>query len=1357
MKRKLSFALIFVIAVMTQLLFALPAFAESKITTESTVKESKMVLKVADDKIKVDEVEVVFITVGEKEEHLESFIDNVSETQTGANPKVVVANDVCYRIYDGYIQIELLAASDVARGLGTDRRDILVEVVLTSGEKLDITGTIKGVFKDSSETPATGSDDESKFLFLDYQYTHSDVANGGHWAYDQVKFMKSIGVVKGTTEGKLFPNSYISLKEFIAMLSRTMQHIDKANDTSSDNIYRFSMIENKYDEWVKDDYSALMNAFAIVSGEKTDKGKTELDKVLTGMENINSNVTREEAAIFMAAFLGDCSNEENPDYFQDWDKVNDKGRIARLCEFGVMYGTEDPNTGLLYIEPTRPITRVEALVMLRKLIEIKADLLVKPASETQEEVTANDTTDPVITFTPNGGTVKAGAEVLFNVTDQESNITTVRYSWDNAVSTSIYSINQKTYSDTLKVPEKAGKHTLRMWARNAGGQSTGWKKVTYLVDDNAANSDLTPPTITFSIGDQKVGIFTIVDENADSGTIRAEDKESGISQIVYHWDNDPEKTVNTDNVTIKLPDNTDIIHYLYVKAQNGAGLWGEAKFEYKGLGKDYNDDKTGPEVSINTSLTQISTKDYIKITAKDNESGVKQIVYRWNNEQEIINECYGALEITIPAQAPQTKGSYTLYVKAENMQGVWSQEKTYTFDVVESNKPLISDDTVDYENDKTPPEVTINTTQEKLSIKDKVKITALDNESGVIQIVYRWDSNKEVAISCNALKMVLNIDVPQEEGTHYLYVKAKNGSNAGLWSQEVLKIFEVVKSDKPLVDEAIDSPVKVIVDGDEDDTIFNDGETGNIVEPGTELIITGEKPDEIVEIGYRWNNEEEKIVEGKEFKVKVPETEGVHYLYVRVKTEDGKWSPVRKYKFIVVEDEDDVKIKEARVEIRDAKTGDLAFNKVYIWKDIEDNKIVIKAPTKEGSYILYARVIAKDDNIIEAKKYNFKVEEEDDDESNLVGKTKLTKTGLVIQLTKDGKEVDDAGMVTYPGNPELIGAINPNVTSLRVEIRNADEKLMFEPKEEIKYYVDFYNGNTKELDNVVITFYIPEGFEAVSASDDGDISKEKIVWEIGKIKAGGGNRYTVVIKYTDDLTEDFSFVPEVTISIKKDLQDTSFVYNMIYKSGSSSAGTHRKYVVGYPDGSFQPQGTITRAEMAAMCSNLFGLKSYSGSAFSDLEENHWANSAINGCVAGGLIDTYGNYFDPNSPATRAIFCIALARQLGVADVEPIFINANDTAEHYARKEVEQLIRLGLVDGYPDGSAGPNNLVTRAEAVTMLNKYSFRGGLTLSNYGNYGSSYVFTDLSTGHWALNQILEAALDHNYTRTTNGEEKSY
>ena len=99
--------------------------------------------------------------------------------------------------------------------------------------------------------------------------------------------------------------------------------------------------------------------------------------------------------------------------------------------------------------------------------------------------------------------------------------------------------------------------------------------------------------------------------------------------------------------------------------------------------------------------------------------------------------------------------------------------------------------------------------------------------------------------------------------------------------------------------------------------------------------------------------------------------------------------------------------------------------------------------------------------------------------------------------------------------------------------------------------------------------------------------------------------------------------------------------------------------------------------------------------------------------------------------------------------------------------MEQLLRLGIMDGYSDGTAKPNSNITRAEAVTIINNYLFRGELYTKgynysynfehNYNHGGNNYIlrFTDLSPNHWAYGHIMEATNNHRYERVMDGNEE--
>ena len=358
----------------------------------------------------------------------------------------------------------------------------------------------------------------------------------------------------------------------------------------------------------------------------------------------------------------------------------------------------------------------------------------------------------------------------------------------------------------------------------------------------------------------------------------------------------------------------------------------------------------------------------------------------------------------------------------------------------------------------------------------------------------------------------------------------------------------------------------------------------------------------------------------------------------------------------------------------------------------------------------------------------------------------------------------------YPGNPDITGEINKNIKVLRVEIRNADDKIKFEPEEEITYFVDYYNGSASKVNNAKLEVELPTYLEAKRASDDGKITTKKITWSLGTLKAGDYGRVSFKAKYTKDTYNETIIEVPAKIYAGSTLKDTSTVKNMIYSDDGKGTGSHNAYCIGYPDGSFRPNGNITRAELASMVANMEDIRTiYKGQLY-DVPRDHWAANAIQACVDNGYVLTVGfGGFAPEQPATRGELAYAIAAILGVEDLEPIFINSTDLVNSDFRCAMEQLLRLGIMDGYSNGTARPNANITRAEAVTIINSYLFRGELLVSNYGyghtynyetgyNYGGNGTvlsFTDLSTSHWAYGHIMEATNNHRYERVLDGNEK--
>lgn len=157
---------------------------------------------------------------------------------------------------------------------------------------------------------------------------------------------------------------------------------------------------------------------------------------------------------------------------------------------------------------------------------------------------------------------------------------------------------------------------------------------------------------------------------------------------------------------------------------------------------------------------------------------------------------------------------------------------------------------------------------------------------------------------------------------------------------------------------------------------------------------------------------------------------------------------------------------------------------------------------------------------------------------------------------------------------------------------------------------------------------------------------------------------------------------------------------------------------GYPDGTFKPNGTITRAEFSNIQALLMGA-SDGNSAFDDTK-GHWGESAINGLVKAKVIDPaeYPNGFDPNGNITRLEMSKMVARGLaeesllwkGVLvafkQLKGFKLPFSDQGEmSFADLPYIALANgSGVINGYEDGTFQMNRSATRAEATTMLKRY-----------------------------------------------------
>ena len=152
---------------------------------------------------------------------------------------------------------------------------------------------------------------------------------------------------------------------------------------------------------------------------------------------------------------------------------------------------------------------------------------------------------------------------------------------------------------------------------------------------------------------------------------------------------------------------------------------------------------------------------------------------------------------------------------------------------------------------------------------------------------------------------------------------------------------------------------------------------------------------------------------------------------------------------------------------------------------------------------------------------------------------------------------------------------------------------------------------------------------------------------------------------------------------------------------------HYAYIVGYPNVNVEPNGNITRAEVATIFFRLLTeevrtANSTQSNSLSDVTRGQWFNHAVSTLSSMGIVKGHNDgTFAPNAPITRAEFAAIAARfDDKNTDTSSKF---TDIASHWAKNEIGIAANKGWINGYPDGTFRPNQYITRAEAMTLVNR------------------------------------------------------
>lgn len=208
------------------------------------------------------------------------------------------------------------------------------------------------------------------------------------------------------------------------------------------------------------------------------------------------------------------------------------------------------------------------------------------------------------------------------------------------------------------------------------------------------------------------------------------------------------------------------------------------------------------------------------------------------------------------------------------------------------------------------------------------------------------------------------------------------------------------------------------------------------------------------------------------------------------------------------------------------------------------------------------------------------------------------------------------------------------------------------------------------------------------------------------------------------------------------------VYNAEAAVPALFTDDHYAYIVGGPDGTVRPNDSMTRAGVATIFFRLLkdsvrDANLLTGCTYTDVPDGHWANTAISTMTGLDIVRGYdAAAFGPGDPITRAQFAAICARfDTGKSNGSRTF---SDIEGHWAKAYIERAAELGWISGFQDGTFRPDAYITRAQAVTMINRMLNRVPEDESDL--LPGMNVWPDCNPGDWFYLAVQEATNSHDF-----------
>ncbi len=329
---------------------------------------------------------------------------------------------------------------------------------------------------------------------------------------------------------------------------------------------------------------------------------------------------------------------------------------------------------------------------------------------------------------------------------------------------------------------------------------------------------------------------------------------------------------------------------------------------------------------------------------------------------------------------------------------------------------------------------------------------------------------------------------------------------------------------------------------------------------------------------------------------------------------------------------------------------------------------------------------------------------------------------------------------------------------LRSEKPNKDyDELINDSGDEVKLTARFgeVGGAKSNILDLAKDFIRGKKDEAITSTDTNMVylgaytgsAREREIDVTFKLELAAGNEYagrTATVDWVF-IAEVIPYMPDpVGPTPGPDEDDERGTWNLELVSD------HINYIIGRDDGLVHPEDTITRAEATTVFFRLMTDASRErywtmSNPYYDVALTMWYNNAISTMTQAGIVEGCpGNMFEPDRPITRAEFVTIGSRILTAKTV--VKNDFPDVHGHWAEPYIDNAVSLGIINGYPDGTFGPENPITRAEVMAicnrLLNRYPEEDSLL------EGMIQWPDNMDKSRWFYLDVQEATNAHMYER---------